>query len=198
MDVSYMTYYEDVKNASKLSEDVKNSGEVDYVLVDAQYVVDGFQIAVAVNRAIESQKIHLMDTKSLPTEVLYNLSPSTNISGGLKKHGVSPDTTRIVLVAFKPPSKRVLSIVEGQLISSLEGLRKKADEKILQKYYKIPDLELKIGTLLDAIVTRLAAKEPMKGLFSTKEVSSNTSSKTPQNGKPAKKPRSNNRRRKRN
>jgi len=60
-----------------------------------------FQIQLACTLALQHQEQGKMKTRSLYAEVLYCLSPHTNITDTLKTFGVRTDSTDLLVVAFK-------------------------------------------------------------------------------------------------
>ena len=77
---------------------IKSSKEqLDYVLLNPALILDPFLIVVAVNKALQSED---RKTKSIKTEIIYNLSHSSNISESLKVYGFNAAMKEAVLVSF--------------------------------------------------------------------------------------------------
>ena len=67
----------------------------------------------------------------------------------------------LVLARFNASPQEMVELrgaVQGEAASVAE-LPALADTALLRKYYKIDDSELKIGSIPDAIVTRIAARD---------------------------------------
>ncbi|XP_028426094.1 EKC/KEOPS complex subunit TPRKB isoform X2 [Perca flavescens] len=134
--------FKEVKNAAELRQ-CAVEGKINGALINPTMLVDPFQVLVAVNKAVNLQKIGKMKTRSLYSEIIFNLSPTNNISEAFKRFGSSDgdDSVLVVLVHSKD---------ESQLVSDISA-----------RLYKVTAQEEKCGTLLDAVVCRMAIKDVM-------------------------------------
>ncbi|KAJ1526722.1 hypothetical protein ONE63_008302 [Megalurothrips usitatus] len=147
------------------SKDVKAkvmSGSLQCAVIKASLIVDPCQVVVAANRAAIGLSTGTMVTRSVYTELLFNLSISKNISQSLIKFGVHEDDQDILVATFDKQDASsidsVLSEIVGRLVP-LSELRNICDRKLVCKSYKVGDLEAKTTTLLDSVVSRIATSE---------------------------------------
>nr|XP_021330684.1 EKC/KEOPS complex subunit TPRKB isoform X1 [Danio rerio] len=148
--------FKDVKNATELRKMAVN-GEIKGALINPSMIL------VATNKAVHLHKIGKMKTRSLYSEIIFNLSPTNNISEAFKRFGISDSDTavHIVLVHNKEETLNIddiISKVDGQQID-VGQVSEMTDTAKIKKLYKITPQEDKCGTLLDAVVCRMAIKD---------------------------------------
>ncbi|XP_013408871.1 EKC/KEOPS complex subunit Tprkb [Lingula anatina] len=152
--------YKDVRNLSEVRKLVIE-GKFEAALIKPSVVVDPFQVLVAVNKAVHLHSNNKKYTRTLHSEILYSLAPSKNISDSYKKFGVTDQETSVLIVSLAEESTKpqdFLSVIQGQQVA-LESLPEFTDLDTVKKVYKIPDIELSIGTVLEAVVNRIASKD---------------------------------------
>ena len=102
-----------------------------------------------------------MKTKTVSTEILYNLSPYRQIKQSLATFGVSktPDKVWVVSVAIDSVTQinKFLEITQSHLLS--QEAADVGDRYLIQEIYNVSPEELSIGSLEDAITNRIAVKD---------------------------------------
>ncbi len=156
--------FKNVTNVAVLKESVVE--DMRLTLVDLNLIVSEFHLKTATIKALVSEKMNKMKTKSISNEILYQLSSTTNINDATKLCGVNSESQLIAVISVDGESAnylKLLSDVSGEqfdakLLKSEEFLNA---EKVARtvKYFKLTAQELEFSCLDDAIATRLATKD---------------------------------------
>ena len=156
-----VTLFDNVSNMSELKE-MLVKGKLEAALVNATMVPNVFAVLLAANKAVHLSESGKIKTRNVFSEILYNLSPSNNISDSLKTFGLNEkEPVLVVVVINKGEANKmnsVIPLIKGEQMS-LTKLQSIADENKIKKVYKIPETELSCGSLTDAVVTRIATKD---------------------------------------
>ncbi|KAJ1414799.1 kinase binding protein CGI-121-domain-containing protein [Ochromonadaceae sp. CCMP2298] len=138
-----------------------------FAIVDLGLVCSHFHLAAAVFKALYNEEQGRMKTKSISSEVMYQLSSTTKINEALRQYGVKPESTLVAFVSIDedPLCAQLLAKVEGSVLDSelLGSPQFLTAEKvsIIAKAFKLTKEELQFSSLDDAIATRLATKDTL-------------------------------------
>uniref|UniRef100_A0AAY4CNJ9 EKC/KEOPS complex subunit TPRKB n=1 Tax=Denticeps clupeoides TaxID=299321 RepID=A0AAY4CNJ9_9TELE len=154
--------FTDVKNAAALRKSAME-GQINGALINPAMLVDPFQALVAANKAVHLQKAGKMKTRSLLSEIIFNLSPTNNISEAFRRFGMSDGDGAVHVVTVHPREDMsdvdtILARVEGRQVPVGE-ISTFTDVPGIKKLYKVTPSEEKCGSLLEAVVCRMAVKD---------------------------------------
>ncbi|XP_077865154.1 EKC/KEOPS complex subunit TPRKB-like [Saccoglossus kowalevskii] len=103
-----------------------------------------------------------MKTRNINSEILFNLSPTNNITDSFKKFGINEDDNTILVAVIDDNNgeklRDITQCIDGTRME-LNELQICTDIGKIKKVYKIQDTELKQSSLLDAVVCRMATKD---------------------------------------
>lgn len=142
-------------NTEEIRTNLKN-GALNCCVLTPELIYDPFQVVVAANKAVTAEKL---TTKSLHSEILYNLSYSKNITQSFQKFGLA-ENGRNALVAVVvqngdiEAAERTMEGVKGD-VADLTELRSLCDIAAVKKAYKLGESKDVLGT----IVSKVAAKD---------------------------------------
>ncbi|KAH9442088.1 hypothetical protein MJO28_014930 [Puccinia striiformis f. sp. tritici] len=185
--------FEEVKNANEIKKaliqasqtnDRSEQDRLDWAFIDASMITSRQHLITAVSQALVTRSHGTLKTKTLHSEILWTLSPGTNIMEAIKKFGLGPQTSALLLVKLQPIQaepdslsnegldQAARALVDGNLVS-LDHLGKSiVNWKELRRMYKINDdlvikeLErkskttagdLELHAMIDKIVTSTVA-----------------------------------------
>uniref|UniRef100_A0A1B6LR33 Uncharacterized protein n=1 Tax=Graphocephala atropunctata TaxID=36148 RepID=A0A1B6LR33_9HEMI len=148
-----------VKNASHLKKQLL-LGKLQCALIKPTLIVDLFQLSVAANKSVLLDSQGKLITKSLYTEVLFNLSISKNISQSLVKFGIDDTDTELIMLSFSDDSDvaNILMQIEGDIVK-LDKLKDFTNQSAVSKAYKINDSELSVSSLIDLVASKISTKD---------------------------------------
>uniref|UniRef100_A0A3Q2Q995 EKC/KEOPS complex subunit TPRKB n=1 Tax=Fundulus heteroclitus TaxID=8078 RepID=A0A3Q2Q995_FUNHE len=156
--------FKNVKNAAELRQKAMQ-GKLNGALINPKMLVDPFQVLVAANKAFHLHSIGSMKTRSLNSEIIFNLSPTNSISDAFKRFGIADgdDSVLVAVVHGRDEQQAVSDVtaaVDGQQLPAGEVSTLSDLEKI-RKLYKVTPQEETCGNLLDAVICRMAIKDVM-------------------------------------
>lgn len=151
-----LTLFQNVRNPQQIRHNLKN-GTLKCCAIKPNLIYDAFQVIVAANKAVTSEKL---TTKTIHSEILYNLSYSKNISQSFQKFGFEENgnSVLIAMIVSNDGMKYDLEGIEGDVVD-LKELRNSCDVDALKKLYKLSDSEVTDLDVLNSIVSRISCKD---------------------------------------
>ncbi|KAL3269064.1 hypothetical protein HHI36_008147 [Cryptolaemus montrouzieri] len=132
-----------LKNVNNAEEIQKRlfDGHLKCCIIKASLIIDPFQIAVAANKALVAESL---TTKTIFTEILFNLSISKNITSSLQTFGISATDKELLIVSIDnlKETSHSLNFIEGDEVD-MKILNQFTDVNMVKKIYKISDVESK-------------------------------------------------------
>ena len=154
--------FNDVTNVSALRQKLLK-GEISCTMVNTNLIPDVFTVLLACNRAVYNITNSSMKTRSIHTEVLYNLSPTSSITDSLKTFGVADDQKSFLCVGIRKNDENddfenILKMVDGVSVPT-DTLKTLHDAVRIQKLYKITNDEIAVDGLANAVCMRVSTKD---------------------------------------
>ncbi|KAI8112215.1 hypothetical protein M9434_003539 [Picochlorum sp. BPE23] len=156
-------------NARELRQSLMSGTlEPEAALIDAGTLAHLLIVKAAAGLALQHHAHGTLRTKTLHSELVYSLSGSKHIGSSLGTFGIKDDTACLLVAKFDASDEdmdalRNLVVSNECVLEEEEDINAYIDmcrdEKAIAKAYKIVDQELQIGSLVDAIVCRIAARD---------------------------------------
>lgn len=115
-------------------------------------------VATAANKASLAKSRGCMRTRSVNTEILFNLSSSSNITESLQRFGVGDEDKEVLVVGVNNSLDDVREIVRGDWVE-VDRLGSFFDKNALTKLHKLKPEELE--DLTGSLCSRIAAKDAL-------------------------------------
>ncbi|KAI8055403.1 kinase binding protein CGI-121-domain-containing protein [Syncephalis plumigaleata] len=161
---AHVFYFQNVKNGKALRERLQaGDTRLAYAFVDGRVVLDSFQLLAAATRAMAACNEERLKTHNVHSEIVYNLSPNTNIGEAFRRFGVNDDSTSLAVIKLSGNLTEVeqdlVDLIDGTLVSISE-LGSDVQLDSIRKYYKLTqeDLATDREQLVNTIVTAMALK----------------------------------------
>lgn len=152
--------YKNVKNIDQIRNNVVK-GIWNCAVIKPCLILDPFQVVAAANKAVVSNKCGGMVTRTVHSEILYNLSLTRNISRSLCKFGVEAGDALLLCVVVDSDDDKtddILPQIQGEL-RPIDELRSLSDVDEIKNTYKLDKICIKSDyELLDNIVSRIVTK----------------------------------------
>ncbi|PLW33815.1 hypothetical protein PCANC_21907 [Puccinia coronata f. sp. avenae] len=149
--------FDQVKNAGELRKALIHASQtndraeqcrLDWAFIDASMITSPQHLITAVSQALVTHSHGNLKTKTLHSEILWTLSPGSNIMDAIKKFGLGPSTSALLLVKLQPMQasdltsqeeldKAAQTLVDGRLIELNQLGKSMINWKELRRLYKL-------------------------------------------------------------
>lgn len=150
--------FDQVKNAGELKKALIHASQtndraeqrrLDWAFIDASMITSPQHLITAVSQALVTHSHGNLKTKTLHSEILWTLSPGSNIMDAIKKFGLGPNTSALLLVKLQQlmqasdlASKEELdraaqTLVDGRLVELNQLGKSMINWKELRRLYKL-------------------------------------------------------------
>ena len=154
-------FMRNVQNGSDIKEKLIK-GEIDATIVNASLIPDVLQLYVAANKSALSESKGSKLTKTIHTEVLYNLSPTKKVRESLKVFGIDDNVKDLLILVFDDESgakmSSVLKLVHGDL-TDMSELEEAVDWSKIAKMHGLKDEEISHEMLKDLVISKSSCKD---------------------------------------
>ncbi|KAF5364055.1 hypothetical protein D9756_000989 [Leucocoprinus leucothites] len=170
---THVALFRNVKNAADLRKRIINAAtmegeageiareDVNFAFIDARLITSRLHLQTAVYQSILAEAQNGLRTRTIHSEVLWNLNPTNNITEAIRRYGVSDATTSLLVVRIDggttPPiemESKVKKVVDGGLVP-LSQLQEVTDWSTIKKYHKLTN-ELSIKAVQEDPATQFA------------------------------------------
>ena len=151
--------FADVANAEEVRAAVRD-GTLECAVLDARAIASLACVELAAYKAALACERGAMVTRAVHSELVFCLSPTRHISEAFRRFGGDENTRALIVCKFDANDEdleRVRSVVKGELVAF--DARPAVDEAALKKWYKVHENELEIGSLADAVLSRIAIRD---------------------------------------
>ena len=137
-------------------------------MIKAAPLVERFQLLVAGNRVLHAEANNKLKTGKPGPELLYRLSPGTNVAGALESFGASLGGSpggAVVLAAFDPSAELLDTVTTyagapGQRPIPTSELGSLTKLELVSELYKLTPEEAAPTALAGAVVSKIGVKPP--------------------------------------
>ena len=133
-------------------------GELNCTIIRSSLVPSTLVVATAANKACLAQHRGNMKTRSINTEILFNMSSSTNISDSLNKFGGQDSDTTFLVASVDNDLSAAKEVINGDWIET-DNLENQVNIELLSKVHKLKSEE--VSDLIGSLCSRISAKDSL-------------------------------------
>lgn len=137
-------------------------------LIDASLILDPIIVRAAGGMAWQQHTSSTQELKSrtLHSELVFCLSGSKHIGRSLATFGIKDDTKNLLVAMFDASTEDIDTLkkcIHGRMVTEEDAIRQEllsiCDEQAVRKAYKVSEEELEVGSMTEAILCRIAARD---------------------------------------
>ncbi|KDR74363.1 hypothetical protein GALMADRAFT_250235 [Galerina marginata CBS 339.88] len=151
----YIALFRNVSNAAALKSRIvaaataegefgkKEREAVNFAFIDARLITSKIHLETAIYQAILAESQNGLRTRTVHSEVLYNLNPTHNITEAIRRYGVSETNTDVFVIRIDSPDldastvqEKMKEVISGNIVPISE-LADITDWASIKKYYKL-------------------------------------------------------------
>ena len=141
-----------IHNSAQLKTELK---DLQCSLVNPRLVLGTGHLLLAACRALQARRLEKLKTNNVFLDLVYYLSPNSNIRESLMKYGVQDESSQLFLVTLGPEQfESVRGKIDGELVS-VEEHAKIVDLEKIGKDFKVP----KNQNIESLVLSRIAIKD---------------------------------------
>ncbi|PWY79991.1 CGI-121-domain-containing protein [Aspergillus eucalypticola CBS 122712] len=146
----HVALYRDVQNAPYLRQQLMSANaEFEYAFIDASTVISRTHLLSAVFRAVNDYMNGRLKSRNVHSEMVFSLSPATNIAESFRKFGITDSTKDLLVVKLSVTPEITHDSVAAHLGQNVEGTPVPFDDETLSKISDIAKIKkaYKLGAL---------------------------------------------------
>jgi len=156
-----VSLFRNVQNPLDVREKLMK-GQLDATVINATLVPDILQIFVAANKAAKSRQNGKTLTKTVHTELIYNLSPTKKVTESLKIFGIREEIHDLIVVTFDDDNgeklQNIKNVIQGD-IKDLAELQDITDWNAIAQLHGISEAKLDPEHIRDLLISKSAVKD---------------------------------------
>ncbi|OOF96013.1 hypothetical protein ASPCADRAFT_207361 [Aspergillus carbonarius ITEM 5010] len=146
----HVALYRDVQNAPYLRQQLMSANaDFEYAFIDASTVLSRTHLLSAVFRAVNDFMNGRLKSRNVHSEIVFSLSPATNIAESFRKFGITDATKDLLVVKVSVTPEITHESVAAHLGENVEGSPVPFDDETLSTISDIAKIKkaYKLGAL---------------------------------------------------
>ncbi|GIL43906.1 hypothetical protein Vafri_1493 [Volvox africanus] len=106
-----LALFKDCTNAKAVRAAIRDSSMPEFAYINAAVVVDPFLVHLAGYRALTAESSGRLNTKSLHTELIYDISGTKHVGESLKRFGITDECKSLLVARFDCKPEEIIIYV---------------------------------------------------------------------------------------